>query len=798
MKYVFIGCLWCCFVQWGWTQQIQLSDQETGLPLEGATLVCESPPAFAFTDARGQVDIEAFKGAQRIRVELLGYHPLETTYKALSQEPIQLVPDVLRLDKVVLSASRWLQSSGNVPGRISRLDARQVQFQNPQTAADLLGTSGEVFIQKSQQGGGSPMIRGFSSNRLLYTVDGVRMNTAIFRSGNLQNVISLDPFAMESTEILFGPGAVIYGSDAIGGVMAFQTLQPEFQSTARTQVGGNASVRYASANHEKNGHVDLQLSGNRLSAITSFTVSDFDDLRMGRHGPDEYLRETYVDRMDGQDIVLPNANPRAQISSGYSQLNAMQKIRFRASEQWDLQYGFHYSTTTEYDRYDRLLQIEDEHPRYGEWKYGPQKWMMNLLQATHRGGNRMYDEMAIRVAQQYFEESRINRRFNGFLRNRRREQVFAWSANLDFRRQLKRHTVFYGLESVLNQVNSSGLDEHIFSQEQFPAASRYPNANWSSLSAYVSDQFAVHEKVMVQGGLRFSQFHLTAQFDTTLFPLPFDDARLQHGALNGNLGMVIRPTENWVLSVNGATGFRAPNVDDMGKIFDSEPGNVVVPNSDLRAEYAYNLDLGLARIIGKRLKIDLTGFYTYLDDALVRRDFQLMGQDSIFYEGSLSQVQAVQNAASAHVMGLQAGFELQLPEGFTLSSRINVQEGQEELEAEQAVPSRHAAPWFGMSRITFRKKAWHLALSGMYSGKKTYEQLPPSEQNKPHIYAIDQNGNPWSPAWYTLNFKCMYQFRNGMGVNLGVENITDQRYRPFSSGIAAAGRNFVVSFRSSF
>ena len=108
------------------------------------------------------------------------------------------------------------------PKKITPIPKAEVEFQNPQTAADLLGISGKVYVQKSQQGGGSPMIRGFATNRLLYSVDGVRMNTAIFRGGNIQNVINLDPFAISSTEVLFGPASVIYGSDAIGGVMSFQ------------------------------------------------------------------------------------------------------------------------------------------------------------------------------------------------------------------------------------------------------------------------------------------------------------------------------------------------------------------------------------------------------------------------------------------------------------------------------------------------------------------------------------------------------------------------------------------------
>ena len=130
--------------------------------------------------------------------------------------------DTLRsssLGELVVSASRWYRSGEEQPVKVSRLAFEQSNAYNPQTAADMLGLTGEVFVQKSQYGGGSPMIRGFSTNRLLYSVDGVRMNTAIFRAGNLQNVISLDPFAVSSTEVLFGPGSVSYGSDAIGGAM---------------------------------------------------------------------------------------------------------------------------------------------------------------------------------------------------------------------------------------------------------------------------------------------------------------------------------------------------------------------------------------------------------------------------------------------------------------------------------------------------------------------------------------------------------------------------------------------------
>jgi len=157
-------------------------------------------------------------------------------------------PDTLDLREVVISTARWKQTAEHVPAQVAVIAPKHVAQFQPQTAADLLGISGKVFIQKSQQGGGSPMIRGFATNRLIYSVDGVRMNTAIFRAGNIQNVINLDPFAMERTEVVFGPASVMYGSDAIGGVMSFTTWTPE---VGTQPLKGSAQVRYSSANREQ-------------------------------------------------------------------------------------------------------------------------------------------------------------------------------------------------------------------------------------------------------------------------------------------------------------------------------------------------------------------------------------------------------------------------------------------------------------------------------------------------------------------------------------------------------------------
>ncbi len=781
-------------------QNIIITDQETQQPIASATLLSKSPASFAVTNVKGMVNISVFRGAESIQIRSLGYKTVTKSYQQLSSEGgIALVPTGVNLDEVVISATRWRQTADNVPSKIIAITPDEVALQNPQTTADLLGLSGKVFIQKSQQGGGSPMIRGFATNRLLYTVDGVRMNTAIFRSGNIQNVINLDPFATEHTEVLFGPNSVIYGSDAIGGVMNFQTLTPQLSPTGEVLVSGKAVMRYASANQETTGHFDVSIGGKKWASVTSFSAWDYDHLRQGSHGPDDYLKPYFIQREDSIDRVVTQEDPLLQIPSAYSQMNLMQKVRFKPTEHWDFQYGFHYSTTSPYGRYDRHNRMRNGLPRYAEWDYGAQSWMMNQLAVSHAGNNTLYDHATLRLAHQQFEESRIDRSLNANMRSIRTEQVDAYSLNLDFAKQpSQKHVTYYGFEYVWNDVTSLGTDENITTNERNNGPTRYPQASWHSVAAYLQHSYEVTERLTLQAGLRYNQFSLDATFDTTFYPFPFTTAQLEKGALTGSIGGVFRPTEQWVVSANFGTAFRSPNVDDVGKVFDSEPGAVVVPNPNLQAETAYNFDVGIAKIFGEIAKLDITGYYTHLDNALVRRSFSLNGETQIMYDGILSDVQAIQNAAQANVYGIQAGLEIHLPSGFQFSTDANLQVGEEELDDGSTSTSRHAAPFFGTTRLSYQKEGLQLMLYADYQGERSFEDLPVEEQGKDEIYAKDENSNNYAPAWYTVNVKAQYLLNTNFTINAGMENLTDQRYRPYSSGISGPGRNFILSVTARF
>ncbi|WP_430817537.1 TonB-dependent receptor [Carboxylicivirga sp. RSCT41] len=784
------------------SQTVQVRDKQTHQPLELVTIIAPSSQINTITNMKGQSEMNEFEGIDHITFRLIGYETIVISYNELKANGFNVYMEQieLSLDEVVVSATKWKQGRRETPSKISVLKPKDVSFSNPQTAADLIEMTGDVYVQKSQMGGGSPMIRGFATNRVLITVDGVRMNNAIFRSGNIQNIISLDPFATNRAEVIFGPGSVIYGSDAIGGVMGFYTFEPIQSYDDKKLFKGNALTRYASANNEKTGHFDFNLGFNKLASFTSVSYSDFGDLTMGSKGPADYLRPEYVKRINNEDVIVTNSDAEEQVPTAYSQLNLMQKFKYTPDENWQLNYGFHYSESSDVPRYDRLIMYDDnDELKYGDWYYGPQKWVMNNLNIQHSASNAYFDHMQLIIAHQFFKESRHNRKLNEETITRRTEKVHAISFNLDFEKPWEDNgKLYYGIEFIGNTVGSDGLSENLINGNISDAASRYPDgSNWFSMAIYSSYLKHLGSKTNLQAGLRYNYIILNADFDNTFYDFNFTKANINTGALTGSIGIIHNPSENWQLSSSVSTGFRAPNIDDIGKVFDSEPGAVVIPNPDLEPEYAINGELGAAVVLVKKWKIDMAAYYTHLTNAMVRRDYQQNGEDYIIYDGEPSRVQAIQNAANAYVYGIQAGVEYKWKNGFSASSRFNVQKGEEELEDGSYSPLRHAAPWFGSTHISYEKKKVKVDMYAQYNGEVAFEDLPESEQGKAYLYAMDANGNPYSPGWTTLNFRAQYNITNSTTISAGVDNITDERYKTYSSGIAAPGRNYLLSLKVS-
>ena len=707
----------------------------------------------------------------------------------------------INLNEFVISGNKFEENKKNISQPIQVIGQKEIEWTMPQTAAVLLEQSGNVFVQKSQMGGGSPVVRGFEASRVLLVIDGVRMNNAIYRAGHLQNAITVDPNLLDRVEILYGPASTLYGSDALGGVVIFNTKQPMLGLNGKTKIAANAMTRYSSAYSEYTGHFDFNIGFKKFASLTSVSYSSFGDLRQGNNRNPFYgsfgMRKEYVERINGVDSILQNNDSNIQKQSGYDQIDILQKLLFRQNDHVTHTLNLQYSTSSDIPRYDRLTDVRNGKLRFAEWYYGPQERLMAAYQLNAKDLSGFFDDIRLGLSHQAIEESRIQRDRGKNERQSRIENVGVTAYNLDARKLFGRHELTIGTDGQYNKVRSTAHATDITNGLESPIDTRYPNggSNMFYGALYAQHFFKIIEnKLVLNDGIRLNYVSLRSRFDdTAFFPFPFREASQSNVAWSGNLGLVYMPAPRWRFALNGSTGFRSPNVDDIAKVFESAGGEqLVVPNPDLKPEYTYNVDLGITYVVTDRVKVEATGFYTWFKNAIVMDRFQLNGQDSVLYGGSMTAVVANQNKARAYLYGFNASITAELLSNVTFYSTINHVYGRYFDQNEQRFPLDHIPPTFGKTSLRYTPGKFNAEFFVLYNGWKHIEEYNPSGEDNQQYATVHG-----MPAWYTLNLRAGYRLNRHFGLEMALENLLDYNYRAFASGISAPGRNFVLTLRGS-
>ncbi len=792
--------LWVFFLTIGFLsvtgQTITVIDETNESPVANVLIYGQDLVNNVLTDKQGKADISIIEDSVFF-VQHPSYHTVAVFKSGLAYTDgkIQLGRQSIHLNEVVISSSKRTERLSHVPKEIQSLSQAENQLFAPSNSADMIGSGDKVFIQKSQLGGGSPMMRGFSANRILLVVDGVRMNNAIFRNGNLQNIILVDPESIERTEIIFGPGSVIYGSDALGGVIHMNSHDVIFARDSVPVISAGIMGRYGTAAEAYTGGFNVNLGFQKWGVASVFTYNDFGHLRMGSQDHEEYQRTEYVCPSCGNDRVVQNKNADIQFSTAYRQYNFYNRISYKPSKFWSIKFNVHASTSSDLPRYDRLTEYENGTLKYAEWHYGPQQWLFTSVSAVYAKKKALFDRSNLTVSYQDYQESRYSRRLHQLLGTYRQENVNMTTINWDLDKKIgAANTLYYGIESVYNQVESEAYAGRNPDLNEAASSTRYPDGGSSMVdnAAYLSIKREINNKFIFSAGLRGSVHLLNAQFlDTTFYPFPYDEIDLTNAALTGNLGLNFNPSDQVQLSSSVSSGFRTPNVDDVGKVFDSEPGLVIVPNPELSPEFAYNFDIGCRVSTQERFRFEANAYYTLLRDAMIRSPFQFNNSDSIIYDGELSAVEALVNEDRADIYGVNSMIEASLSRTFAVRANYTILRG----EDNQGNALRHVNPDFGAFHVVYKKGKLHTDFFIRYSDEILYENLALTERNKPHLYALDDNGNPFSPSWYTFNVFANLALNRHIHLQAGIENLQDVRYRPYSSGVVSPGRNFTFTFR---
>lgn len=807
------------------SQKVKVLDQQTGKIIKNVSIFNDKQSINITTNNNGFADISEFEKNEFVLFSHLSYAVLRVRKSVIKSKNyiIYLTNESEQLDEIVISLFKKDEKSNRIAEQIAVLNSRDIQKVSAQTSADLLATIPGIKVQKSQFGGGSPVIRGMESNRVLLVVDGVRMNNAIYRKGHLQSSITVTPNMLDKTEVVFGPSSVIYGSDALGGVIHYYTKTPKLSE--ENEVISQFFSRYSTINNEITTNFSSEIRRKKWASLTSISYSEFGDLKAGKnrsHGFDDWGKVFfYSENSNGNYKENPtvNSTPNLQRNTGYNQTDVLQKFFVPLSENTDLKVNFQYSTSSDIPRFDRLTELKNGELKFAEWFYGPQKRFLASTQLLLNPNKSWVENGVITAAYQNLHESRIQRKFGSLDRSYRKETVDVFSLNGDFSVSLtedKKRALSYGFEFAYNDVNSNSYGKELniengeingFSND-FKVQSRYPDggSNYLSSAVYIDYRQDINRKSTLNSGIRFTNTNLNAKWiDQTFIQLPESDIHANNSAITATLGYVYKPNKNWQINSVVSSGFRSPNIDDVGRVREKS-GNVTVPNITVTPEFAYNAEIGVQKYFNdKKFRFGANIYYTLLDN-YIQRDFVYNTDGSIKqveFDGEFGNAVSNQNKDRAYITGFTANYLGKISDAWKTSGFITYTKGR---TYDTKEPMSSIPPLFGQFEVNYRVDKIELGAAIRFNAKKDIEDFNITEGIDNHdltpiVNAIaTENTDIYygSPSWVTLGFNGRYVVSSNFSVLARLDNLFDQHYIEFASGVASPGRNLSVSIMANF
>ena len=808
-----------------YSQRIKTIDKQTGKIIRNVTVYNEGLTINLSSNNEGFVDVSEFDENEKILFSHISYALLKTKKSILQKQKllVYLTKQSEQLDEVVLSVFKNEERTNRVAEQIAVISAKDIQKISPQTSADLLATIPGIKVQKSQFGGGSPVIRGMESNRVLLVVDGVRMNNAIYRKGHLQSSITVAPNLLDKTEVVFGPSSVIYGSDALGGVIHYFTKTPKLSKI--NKVNSQFFSRFSSVNQEITTTVSAEVGFPNWASFTSISHSDFGDLKIGKnrnHGFNDWGKVFYYSENTNRnysETPTVNSDPELLKNTGYRQTDVLQKFFVTLSKNTDLKINLQYSTSSDIPRFDRLSELENSSLKFAEWNYGPQNRLLVSSQLLIKPNKKWIESGIITGAYQHIEESIIQRKFGSLDRSHREESVNVFSLNGDFSVSLtqdKKRKLSYGFEFAYNDVvsKSFGKTLNISNGEMngysdnFMVQSRYPDggSNYLSAAAYIGYRQDVTQKSTLNTGLRVTNTNLNAIWmDPTFIQLPETNITSNNSAVTATIGYVYRSNENWQLNSILSSGFRSPNIDDIGRIREKR-GNVSIPNIHVNPEIAYNAEIGIQKYFNdKKFRVGTNFYYTLLDN-YIQRDFIYNADGSkkqVQFDGEYGNAVSNQNKGTAYILGYTINYLGEVSSTLNTSGFITYTKGR---TYDTQEPMSSIPPLFGQFELNFKKNKIELGAAVRFNSKKDIEDFNITEGIDNHDLTpiidpnavIDTDKYYGSPSWMTIGVTSNYLMNDTFSIQARLDNIFDEHYIEFASGISAPGRNVSVSFVASF
>ncbi|MFQ5628157.1 MAG: TonB-dependent receptor domain-containing protein [bacterium] len=680
---------------------------------------------------------------------------------------------VIEADELVVTATRNAEYEQDIPQLVSVVTQKEIREKNIAQTPELLREEQGVYIQKTNQGGGSALIRGLKANKILLMIDGIRLNNSTYRGGNTQYLNTIGAQSLEKIEVVHGPVSALYGSDALGGAINTMTKSPALSATQKPRWAATASGLVSSADAIASTSLSLSGAGARFGILLDASFHSYGDVRRGASGGETLMERLRNDSRE--DRVLPEK----QAPNAFDAYNLMAKALYKTGES-SLTALFQLNRQPSVPRYDVF-----ERQEFSKWHYEPQERDFACLSYKISRPTKLFNFATATLSFQRQFERRIKQRLGRTTESREAYETVTLGAELQLNRIFGEHFfVAYGFEFYTDDVSTESSEQDLVSGSISPITTLYPDGStYNSFGAFFQGEIVLSRRWILDGGLRFSAFKLKAPFvPGATGSLDLGTVEQSPNAFTGSIGTRFELADNLNLVANFAQGFRAPNLDDVSKLGLGKGGRFYdVPNADLGPEEVLSIDGGF-KFGFERFKAHAIAYYSDFTDLLVRRPAVFNGQQFIVDEGDTVSVFRKENTGKAYIAGFELGAKVWLVENFSATGQISYTYGQNTSDDE---PLAAMPPMNGFVGLRYDAKQYWLEINSRFATEQDRLAAEDLEDTR-----IPEGG---TPGWWTLNFRVGYSVNNNLALRFALANIFDTNYREHLSGLNAPGRNFILS-----
>ena len=707
--------------------------------------------------------------------------------------------DTYVLREITVTGTRGEKDTFQTPRAISVATAEEILRRSPVNTVDILREEAGVQAQKTTYGQGSPIMRGLTGYHTLLLIDGVRLNNSTFRSGPNQYMATVDPNQIERMEVVRGPGSVLYGSSAMGGVINTITRTPVMLPSGFA-IHPRISTRFSSADSGK--MVRLGISGgyDKLSFIGGGSYKDIGDVQPGK-GYDIQLdtRKFLLTSQDDPEVPEGAWLVDKESPTGWKESDGDIKVNYRLLDGHDIKVAYQMVRQDDVPRYDKLADGE-----YDEFFFDPQNRDLVYANYTAKKVSSFVDAMDMSVSYHRQEEGQRQLKAGSSSVKETSDVVNTIGLSLQLTSLLgDRQKLTYGGEFYHDTVGSEGISTDLDTgQRKISAWGRFPDdSRFWDMNAYVQDEIRILDNLETTLAGRYTRF--STQADLSLRDPAFGEFESSGNALTGSLGLVYGITKNLNLVFNVGQAFRAPSLNDTTAVEVTNEG-IDAPSPDLGSERSTGIDVGFKTRF-RSLSGSVTYYYTMVDGLVTRIpvDEAYEGKEIPKLYKDLqnaypdTDVFVKDNIQEANIQGVELDLFAAIPylPGISAYGNLTYTHGHD-VDGDQ--PIRREQPLGGLLGLRWdeaKGRFWGEFYSRLADKQ---DRLSSGDRRDPRIPGTTRDTSvddpeAGTPGWFTLNIRAGVKIANLPSLTVGVENILNKRYREHGSGVDGPGTNLVVS-----